>query len=116
MAILGLMIDTGLRRGEVAAMKVSDVDLDNRTVSVIGKGNRPATVFFGVQAAADIDRYLRARGRHPHAAMPAMWLAIKARLRAMASCRCSIGERRGRGSRGTCIPTCCATPGVRPGP
>jgi len=79
-AILRLMMDTGLRRGEVAGMKVSDVDLDNRVVRVIGKGNREATVPFGIKAAADLDRYRRARGRHAHAGLDAMWLAVKGPL------------------------------------
>jgi site-specific recombinase XerD len=77
LAILRLMMDTGLRRGEVASMKLADVDLVKQEVHVIGKGSRPGTVFFGVKAAADIDRYRRTRARHPHAGLEDMWLAQK---------------------------------------
>jgi len=74
-AILRLMLDTGLRRGEVAAMRIEDLHLQDQAISVVGKGARPAVVFFGVRAARDIDRYLRTRARHRLADLPWMWLA-----------------------------------------
>jgi site-specific recombinase XerD len=74
-AILRLMLDTGLRRGEVAAMKLEDVNLKDQAINLVGKGARPAVVFFGVRAARDLDRYLRTRGRHRLADLPWMWLA-----------------------------------------
>ncbi len=74
-AILRLMLDTGMRRGEVAAMKVADLDLQGQTVRLVGKGGRPGVVFFGVRTARDLDRYLRTRPRHRLADLPWMWLA-----------------------------------------
>jgi site-specific recombinase XerC len=64
-AILRLMIDCGLRRSEVSSLAVADVDLDAQGVKVRGKGGHQAWVPFGVKAAAELDRYLRARGIHP---------------------------------------------------
>jgi site-specific recombinase XerD len=74
-AILRLMLDTGLRRGEIAAMKLEDLHLSDQAISLVGKGARPAVVFFGVRVARDLDRYLRSRARHRLADLPWMWLA-----------------------------------------
>jgi site-specific recombinase XerD len=74
-AILRLMLDTGLRRGEVAGMKVGDLNLQDQAIQIVGKGARPAVVFFGVRTARDLDRYLRTRARHRLADLPWMWLA-----------------------------------------
>ena len=39
-AILGLMLDTGLRRAEESAATLTDLDLDNCLLTVTGKGNK----------------------------------------------------------------------------
>ena len=74
MAIIRLLIDTGLRRAELASLCVEDVDLDGSLVTVIGKGGRRRTVPFGRKAARDLDRYARARQTHKDADLPAFWL------------------------------------------
>ena len=74
MAILRLFIDSGLRRAEVAALKVSDVYFDQSVVIVLGKGRRPRTWPFGRKTAVALDRYLRERARHPYAHLEALWL------------------------------------------
>jgi site-specific recombinase XerD len=80
-AIIRLMLDSGLRRGEVVGMKLDDLDLDGLTINnVIGKGGRVETAFFGTKTARDIDRYLRVRAQHPHAALEAVWLAQRGPL------------------------------------
>jgi site-specific recombinase XerD len=79
-AILRLMLDTGLRRGEVAGVKIEDLDLAGQAVQVVGKGARPAVVFFGAKVARDLDRYLRTRARHRLADLPWLWLAQKGPL------------------------------------
>src|SRR5258708_35739154 len=63
-AILRLMLDTGLRRGEVAAMTLEELDLQGQAVRLVGKGGRPGVVFFGVRTARDLHRYLRTQPRH----------------------------------------------------
>src|SRR5207245_4275616 len=64
-AIIRLMIDCGLRRSEVSGLKLEDVDLDGQGLLVRGKGGHQAWVPFGVKAAAELDRYFRARAIHP---------------------------------------------------
>lgn len=45
-AMIGLMLDTGLRREEVASLTLSCLDLDNRLLTVVGKGNKERDVSF----------------------------------------------------------------------
>lgn len=77
MAILRLLLDTGIRRSECAGLMVTDVDFDLETASVLGKGNRRRNVPFGAKTAQALDRYLRVRRAHPHAATPNLWLGRK---------------------------------------
>ena len=69
-------------------------------VPLAGGGVHMAPI--GDKAAAAIDRYLRARARHPHAASPWLWLPIRGvtarggERRLTASGIQQIVERRGR--------------------
>lgn len=73
-AIMRLFLDTGMRRSELAYLRLDDLDLDEQIAVVMGKGRRPRACPFGVKTATALDRYLRARARHPRAAEPALWL------------------------------------------
>lgn len=78
-AILSLLADTGIRRGEISGIRLDDLDLTNQVVVVSGKtGTRG--VPYGSQTATRLDRYLRVRRRHPAAAEPWLWLGRKGRL------------------------------------
>lgn len=82
LALLSLLADTGIRRAEVAAIALADLDLDAGEVTVTGKGDRTRTVPFGLTTATRLDRYLRARRAHPAHALPWLWLGRKGRLSA----------------------------------
>lgn len=74
-AILRLMVETGVRAGEVASLNVSDVDLLAGTAVVRrGKGGKGRVVPFGDQTARAIDRYMRLRRGHRLASTDALWL------------------------------------------
>lgn len=73
-AILMLLMDAGLRRGEVAALKTGDIDLDYREVRVLGKGRRARTVPFGHATCRALDRYLKARAKQRLAHLDWLWL------------------------------------------
>jgi site-specific recombinase XerD len=74
-AILRLLIDTGIRAGELAGLEVSQLDLDEENVAyVLGKGRRPRAAPFGAKTARALDRYLRARRNHRLAELSALWL------------------------------------------
>ena len=61
-------------RYSAADADLSDVDLRSRVVRIIAKGRREMILPIGMKAARDIDRYVRARAAHPHAAGPWLWL------------------------------------------
>jgi site-specific recombinase XerD len=65
-----LLLDTGARRAEMADLQLADVDLDLDVLLVLGKGGRERSLPFGRRAGEALDRYLRARARHKHAALP----------------------------------------------
>lgn len=74
-AIVRLMIDAGLRAGEVVSLEQGDVDLVNGTAIVRrGKGGKGRTVPVGPEAALALDRYLRLRRGHRLADRSALWL------------------------------------------
>jgi site-specific recombinase XerD len=75
-AIIRFLADTGLRRSELAGLTLSDIDWDHNVVVVLGKGRRPRSVPFGRKTVLHLDRYLRLRERHRHAAEPALWLGL----------------------------------------
>ena len=67
-AIVRVLIDTGMRREEVATIMVDDLDLDTDSVTVTRKGRRPATLNLSARTCQSLERYLRARS--PRAAGP----------------------------------------------
>lgn len=79
-AIVRLMAETGLRAGEVVALKVADVEIKRGLVWVQkGKGAKGRVAPFGPQTAAALDRYLRARRSHSLATTAALWLGLGGR-------------------------------------
>jgi len=79
-AIVRLLIDTGMRRGELVGLAVDDVDFDQDVALVMGKGRRPRACPFGSKTAKALDRYLRVRRRHPSTALTPLWLGKKGAL------------------------------------
>jgi site-specific recombinase XerD len=79
-AILRLFLDSGIRRAEIAGLRVDDVDFEHKIVVVLGKGRRPRAVPFGRKTSQALDRYLRVRGRHPHASAEWLWIGKQGRL------------------------------------
>lgn len=74
-AILRLFHDTGMRRSELGTLTLDHVDLDEQVALVLGKGRRPRACPYGSKTATALDRYLRARARHPWAEQSqALWL------------------------------------------
>jgi site-specific recombinase XerD len=76
-AIIHCFIDTGARRAEILGLRLEDVDLDGGRLRVTGKGSRARDVSIGDQTVRAIDRYLRARAKHPGASVSALWLGKK---------------------------------------
>ncbi|MGA8575616.1 MAG: tyrosine-type recombinase/integrase [Candidatus Cybelea sp.] len=70
-AIMELFYASGMRRAEVAGVRLADVDLAERTIRVTGKGNKERVVVINRTATAAIEAYLRVRAR---SADPALFL------------------------------------------
>jgi site-specific recombinase XerD len=79
-AIICVLIDTGVRIAELTGITLDDIDLDAGVISVVGKGQLQRPVSIGSQSIRAIDRYLIRRGRHPHSAVPRVWLGKKGRM------------------------------------
>ena len=92
-AMIRLFLDTGMRRQELTALRVEDVDFEQGVAFVFGKGRRPRACPFGNKTAVALDRYLRARARHRFADSSALWLGLAGRLGASGIQR--ILKRRG---------------------
>ncbi len=85
-AIIAVFAATGIRLSELAGIRYdpgdparSDLDLQAREIRIAGKAGKPRTVRIGHQAARSLDRYLRARARHPQAHRPQLWLGVNSR-------------------------------------
>ena len=61
-AVLELLYGAAVRVSELCGLRTGDLDLDRRTVRVVGKGDKERVVPFGGAAARAIDAYLD-RGR-----------------------------------------------------
>jgi len=77
MAVVRLLIDTGMRIGECAGLVVTDLDLDQDVAIVLGKGRRPRACPFGGRTATALERYLRVREAHARANSTKLWLGEK---------------------------------------
>ncbi|MGC8635405.1 MAG: tyrosine-type recombinase/integrase [Candidatus Limnocylindrales bacterium] len=73
-AILLLLYDSGMRRGELAGLRLGDVDLKAGLAYVTGKAGHVRAIRFGNTTAVALDRYLRLRRGHRLAASEALWL------------------------------------------
>ena len=63
-AILRLLFDLGLRRGELVALDLSDVDLERKTISVLGKGRTQKTqLSLPEKTMTALLEWLKARGQ-----------------------------------------------------
>jgi integrase/recombinase XerD len=91
--ILELLYGAGLRVSELVGLDIDDVDLDDRTVRCLGKGEKERIVPIGGPAVSAVRRYLReARGTFTSAKRPSHALLISAR-----------GSRLSRQSAWTCV-------------
>jgi site-specific recombinase XerD len=79
-AIIWLFIDTGMRVAEITHLDLDDLDRDQAVAYVLGKGGRHRAPAYGAKTGKALDRYLRARKGHPHAASSALWVGKKGRL------------------------------------
>lgn len=61
LALLSLMLSTGIRVSECVGLNLSDMDLENTMIRVTRKGGKEDTVYFSDEAAALVADYLEQR-------------------------------------------------------
>lgn len=87
-AIVRMFLSTGARLSELANLRwtpdddtTNDVEPDRGVIRIVsGKGRRERLSYLSPMAVKALDRYLRVRDRHAHAASPWLWLGEKGRL------------------------------------
>lgn len=91
-AMLELLYGAGLRVSELVHLDVDDIDLDERTIRCVGKGDKERIVPVGAPAAMSVRRYLRnGRGELASASRPTHALFLRAgggRLSRQSAWRC----------------------------
>jgi integrase/recombinase XerD len=61
-AIIALSYGGGLRRSETANLKLSDIDMSNGTVSLVGKGNKASTNSLSDKTLEILGQWIKVRG------------------------------------------------------
>ena len=56
--ILELLYDTGIRIGELVNIKLNDINFSNKSIRILGKGNKERIVLFGVYLDDYLNTYL----------------------------------------------------------
>lgn len=73
-AIFELLLSSGVRVSECVSINRDDIDWDNRTFTVIGKGNKERVCYFGTKAKLALQEYLSLRSDDN----PALFVTITA--------------------------------------
>jgi site-specific recombinase XerD len=79
-AMIQLLLDTGLRRTELAGLQLDDLDLDLHTAYVAGHRRVTRAAPFDRPAARALERYLAACALHRWVHLPHLWLGRRGRL------------------------------------
>jgi site-specific recombinase XerD len=82
-AIIALIFGGGLRRSEVASLKVEDFKADNSSLRVLGKGNKERLVYLATGATQAVQDWLQIRGTTDSALLCPVRKNGKVALRAM---------------------------------
>jgi site-specific recombinase XerD len=80
MALMRMLIDSGMRAAELVGLGVYDIDDEQAVAVVLGKGRRARTVPYGLKTADALRRYRRARAVHALSASDRLWLGKKGPL------------------------------------
>ena len=74
LAMIDLLVSTGMRVGEMVLLNCSDVNFTERECVVLGKGNKERIVYFDARAKVHLQNYLNARTDNN----PALFVSLKA--------------------------------------
>jgi integrase len=79
-ALIGPLVDCGVRCAELMNLTVEDPDRHHQLIFVVGIGRRGRAAPYGKRTAQGLDRNLRARARHHHATEKWLWIGVKGQL------------------------------------
>jgi len=85
-AIILMFLDTGLRLSELAGVQLADVNFDQETINVMGKGARERVVRIGKTVQKALLRYLLTR----HDDYPCLWVTEEGRPLSVAGVQIAI--------------------------
>ena len=74
-AILELMYSSGLRLSELINLNITDIDLSDATVNVLGKGNKERIIPIGRYAIKALKKWLRAKNNIKHSENDALFIS-----------------------------------------
>lgn len=57
--IFRLLYDTGARVSEICNVTLEDVDMENKEISIMGKGRKPRQVFFHDETKKELDNFIK---------------------------------------------------------
>lgn len=67
LAIIDLLISTGIRIGELSYMKLDDLNLYDRTILIHGKGRKQRLIFLSSNDTINnLNNWINIRNKHPH--------------------------------------------------
>lgn len=100
-ALIEFMLTSGCRIGEVHALNIEDVDIEERTAMVVGKGKKIRYVYFSDKCAVLLERYKELREDKPPSSPLFVTLGRGERLsiRRMQKIMQKIGEESGISTR-----------------
>lgn len=61
LAIIELLISTGIRVGELVNLNITDIDFENKEFIVLGKGNKQRKVYFDAKTKIHLKQYINSR-------------------------------------------------------
>jgi len=77
-AVYAMMYQLGLRVGEVYSLNLADLDLEKKTIAVIGKGNKPRTLHMNSELIDSLCQYLGVRDQFYNSWLtPALFISKK---------------------------------------
>lgn len=82
-ALLLVLYDTGMRRGEVARIRVDDLEWSSNRIFLgaeASKSKRGRIAPMSRKVVRALDRYVRVRSQHPHSDEPWLWLGKRGQL------------------------------------
>ena len=56
--IIDILYSTGIRASECSSILIEDISLENKTIKILGKGNKSRLVIFGEKTKINIEQYL----------------------------------------------------------